>query len=292
MSGPAAAAAPAHAPSRIRDRRLRALLRNRAALAGALLLLLLVVAALGADLLAGHDPLAQALDRRLEGPSAEYPLGTDDLGRDVLARLLHGARYSLLIGGISVGIAVAMGVPLGAVAGYAGGRVDALVMRVTDVMLAFPSIVLAIAIVAALGASLPNLMIAVGVVAVPGYARQVRASVLLVKAEDYVTASRALGAGGPRILLRTVMPNCIAPLIVLATLDYGAAILEAAALSFLGLGPEVGTPEWGKMLAEAQNLFSLAPRVVIAPGLCISAAVLAFNLMGDGLRDALDPRAR
>ncbi|MCK6480542.1 MAG: ABC transporter permease [Planctomycetes bacterium] len=277
MSGPAAAAAPAHAPSRIRDRRLRALLRNRAALAGALLLLLLVVAALGADLLAGHDPLAQALDRRLEGPSAEYPLGTDDLGRDVLARLLHGARYSLLIGGISVGIAVAVGVPLGAVAGYAGGRVDALVMRVTDVMLAFPSIVLAIAIVAALGASLPNLMIAVGVVAVPGYARQVRASVLLVKAEDYV---------------RTVMPNCIAPLIVLATLDYGAAILEAAALSFLGLGPEVGTPEWGKMLAEAQNLFSLAPRVVIAPGLCISAAVLAFNLMGDGLRDALDPRAR
>ena len=284
--------APAHRPPPIRDRRLRALLRNRAAMAGAILLVLLVAAALGADLFGRHDPLAQALDRRLEGPSASFPLGTDDLGRDVMARLLHGARYSLLIGTIAVGIAAFVGVPLGAVSGYAGGRIDAVIMRVTDVMLAFPSIVLAIAIVAALGASLTNLMIAVGVVAVPNYARQVRASVLQVKAEDYVTASRAMGAGDARILLRTVMPNCLAPLLVLATLDYGAAILEAAALSFHGLGPEVGTPEWGKMLAEAQNLFSLAPRVVIAPGLCISAAVLAFNLLGDGLRDALDPRAR
>ncbi len=293
MSGAApSGAVPVHVPSRIRDRRLRALLRNRAALAGGALLLLLVVAALGADLLAGHPPLQQALERRLEGPSAEFPLGTDDLGRDLLSRLLHGARYSLLIGTISVGIAACVGIPLGALAGYVGGRVDAVIMRLTDVMLAFPSIVLAIAIVAALGASLLNLMIAVGVVAVPNYARQVRASVIQVKEEDYVIAARALGAGGWRILLRTVMPNCLAPLIVLATLDYGAAILEAAALSFLGLGPEVGTPEWGKMLAEAQNLFSLAPRVVVAPGLCISAAVLAFNLLGDGLRDALDPRAR
>jgi len=275
-----------------RDRRLRALLRSPAALAGAVFLVLLVAAAAGASVLSGHDPLAQDLARRLEGPSGAHLLGTDDLGRDLLSRLLHGARYSLLIGTISVGISVLVGVPLGAVAGYAGGKVDALVMRVTDVMLAFPSILLAIAIVAALGASLANLMIAVGVVAIPNYARQVRASVLQAKAEDYVMASRALGAGPLRILARTVMPNCLAPLLVLATLDYGAAILEAAALSFLGLGPEVGTPEWGKMLAEAQNLFSLAPRVVIAPGLCISAAVLAFNLLGDGLRDALDPRAR
>jgi peptide/nickel transport system permease protein len=292
VSAAAAAAAPAPVPSRIRDRRLRALLRNRVALAGAILLVLLVVAALGADLLSGHDPSSQDLGRRLEGPSGDHLLGTDDLGRDLLSRLLHGARYSLLIGTISVGIAAVLGIPLGALAGYAGGRVDAVIMRFTDVLLAFPSIVLAIAVVAALGASLTNLMIAVGVVAVPNYARQVRASVLQVKAEDYVAASRALGAGPLRILLRTVLPNCLAPLLVLATLDYGAAILEAAALSFLGLGPEVGTPEWGKMLAEAQNLFSLAPRVVIAPGLCISAAVLAFNLLGDGLRDALDPRAR
>jgi len=261
-------------------------------MAGGALLLLLVIAALGADLLSTHPPLRQALDRRLEGPSSGFLLGTDDLGRDLLSRLLHGARYSLLIGTISVGIAAAVGIPLGAAAGYAGGRVDTVVMRITDVMLAFPSIVLAIAIVAALGPSLANLMIAVGVVAVPNYARQVRASVLQVKQEDFVTASRAMGAGGTRILLRTILPNCLAPLIVLATLDYGAAILEAAALSFLGLGPEVGTPEWGKMLAEAQNLFTLAPRVVVAPGLCISATVLAFNLLGDGLRDALDPRAR
>ena len=261
-------------------------------MAGAVLLALLVVAAVGAGVLGGRDPMAQDLGRMLEGPSGSHPLGTDDLGRDLLSRLLHGARYSLLIGAISVGIAAAGGGPGGAVAGYAGGRVDAVVMRITDVMLAFPAIVLAIAIVAALGASLANLMIAVGVVAVPNYARQVRASVLEVKAEDFVTASRALGASPARVLLRTVLPNCLGPLLVLATLDYGAAILEAAALSFLGLGPEVGTPEWGKMLAEAQNLFSLAPRVVIAPGICISASVLAFTLLGDVLRDALDPRAR
>ena len=276
----------------IRDRRLRALSRSPVAIAGAGILLLLVLAAVGAGAFSGHDPLAQELGRRLEGPSGAYPLGTDDLGRDLFSRLLHGARYSLLIGTISVSIAVLVGVPMGAVAGYAGGKVDAVVMRFTDIMLAFPSILLAIAIVAALGASLANLMIAVGVVAIPNYARQVRASVLQAKAEDYVMASRALGAGPVRILTQSVMPNCLAPLLVLATLDYGAAILEAAALSFLGLGPEVGTPEWGKMLAEAQNLFALAPRVVIAPGVCISAAVLAFNLLGDGLRDALDPRAR
>ena len=273
----------------IRDRRLRALLRNRAAVAGAVVLVLLALLAAGADLLVPYGPRAVDLDRVLEGPSTEHWLGTDDLGQDLLARLLHGARISLLVGAVSVGIAVAVGVPLGAIAGFAGGWVDSLLMRVTDVMLAFPSIVLAIAIVAALGPSLSNLMIAVGVVAIPTYARQVRASVLEVKAEDYVTASRALGASPARVLLRSVMPNCLTPLLVLATLDYGVAILEAAALSFLGLGPEPGTPEWGKMLADAQNLFSRAPRVVVAPGLCISAAVLAFNLLGDGLRDALDP---
>lgn len=274
------------------DRRVRALLRNRAALAGAALLALLVLAALGAGVLGGHDPSRQYEGRSLEGPSASFPLGTDDLGRDVLSRLLHGARYSLLIGTISVGIAVVVGVPLGAAAGHAGGWIDSVVMRFTDMLLAFPSIVLAIAIVFALGQSLPNLLIAVGVVAIPNYARQVRASVLQVKAEDYVTASRALGAPGSRILLRTILPNCLAPLLVLATLDYGAAILEAAALSFLGMGPEVGTPEWGRMLADARSHATLTPRLLIAPGLCISAAVLAFNLVGDGLRDALDPRAR
>jgi peptide/nickel transport system permease protein len=261
-------------------------------MAGGLLLLLLAVLAIGAGVITPHGPRAVDLDHVLEGPSSTHWLGTDDLGQDLLSRLLHGARISLVVGAVSVGIATLVGIPLGAVAGYAGGWVDASLMRITDVMLAFPSIVLAIAIVAALGASLPNLMVAVGVVAIPNYARQVRASVLEVKAEDYVTASRALGAGPSRILLRTVLPNCLAPLLVLGTLDYGVAILEAAALSFLGLGPEPGTPEWGKMLADAQNLFSRAPRVVVAPGICISAAVLAFNLLGDGLRDALDPKAR
>ncbi len=274
-----------------RDRRLKALLKNRAAVAGGVLLAVLVVAALGADVLSPHPPARQDLARMLEGPSWDHPLGTDNLGQDLLSRLLHGARLSLLIGFISVTIAVVVGVPLGAVAGYAGGWTDTLVMRVTDVMLAFPSIVLALAIVAALGGGLVQMMVAVGVVTIPAYARQVRASVLEVKSEDYVTAARALGADHRRILLRTVLPNCLAPLLVLATLDYGAAILEAAALSFLGLGPEPGTPEWGLMLKEAQKLFATAPRVVIAPGLCISLAVLAFNLLGDGLRDAMDPRA-
>jgi peptide/nickel transport system permease protein len=272
------------------DRRLRALLRNRAAVAGAVLLLLLVLAAIFAPMLGGHAPGAQDLDHRLEGPTGEHLLGTDNLGRDLFSRLLHGARISLLIGFISVSIAVVVGVPLGALAGYAGGWTDTVIMRITDIMLAFPSIVLALAIVAAMGGGLVQLMVAVGIVAIPSYARQVRAAVLEVKSEDYVTASRSLGAGRLRILFRTILPNCLAPLLVLATLDYGAAILEAAALSFLGLGPEPGTPEWGLMLAEAQSLFSKAPRVVIAPGICISLAVLAFNLLGDGLRDALDPR--
>jgi peptide/nickel transport system permease protein len=279
------------APKRPMDRRLRALLRNRGAIAGAALLLLFSLGAAFAPLLTPYDPRGGDLDHVLEGPSGAHLLGTDDLGRDLLTRLLHGARLSLLVGAISVGIAVAVGVPLGAVAGYCGGRVDALLMRLTDMLLAFPSILLAIGIVAALGPSLTNVMIAVGVVAVPSYARQVRASVLQVKQEDYVSAARALGAGHGRILLRTILPNCLAPLLVLTTLDYGAAILETAALSFLGLGPEPGTPEWGKMLADAQSLFSRAPRVVIAPGLCISLAVLGFNLLGDGLRDALDPRS-
>lgn len=273
------------------DRRLRALLRNRAAVAGAVLLVLLVGSAVFAGLLGSRPPEAQDLTRQLEGPSGDYLLGTDNLGRDLFSRLLHGARISLLIGFISVSIAVLVGVPMGALAGYMGGWTDTVVMRITDIMLAFPSIVLALAIVAAMGGGLVQLMIAVGIVAVPSYARQVRASVLEVKAEDYVTAARSLGASRARILFRTILPNCLAPLLVLATLDYGAAILEAAALSFLGLGPEPGTPEWGMMLAEAQAYFSRAPRIVVAPGLCISIAVLAFNLLGDGLRDALDPKA-
>lgn len=284
MSGPA--------PGFLRDRRVRALLKNRGAVAGAAVIVLLLLLAAFAGVITSHGPRTVDLDHVLEGPSGAHWLGTDDLGQDLLSRLLHGARISLVVGAVSVGIAVAVGVPLGAIAGYAGGWIDTAVMRVTDVMLAFPSIVLAIAVVAALGASLPNLMVAVGVVAIPNYARQARAAVLEVKAEDFVTASRALGAPPSRILLRSVLPNCLAPLLVLATLDYGVAILEAAALSFLGLGPEPGTPEWGKMLADSQNLFSRAPRVVVAPGLCISVAVLAFNLLGDGLRDALDPRAR
>ena len=243
----------------IRYRRVRALLRNRAAVAGAVVLLLLALLAAGADLLVPHGPRTVDLDRVLEGPSSDHWLGTDDLGQDLLARLLHGARISLLVGAVSVGIAVAIGVPLGAIAGFAGGWVDTLLMRVTDVMLAFPSIVLAIAIVAALGPSLTNLMIAVGVVAIPTYARQVRASVLEVKAEDYVTASRALGAPPGRVLLRTVLPNCLTPLLVLASnMTVSGDDTESNIQRGYQQPTTEGLKKWGKRLIDPKRVWEYA----------------------------------
>ncbi len=276
-------------PGREAGRRLR---KNRAAMVGLVVIALLLAIGLLAPVLAPYSYYETSLGDRILPPSAAHWLGTDDLGRDVLSRILFGARISLLIGVLSVGISLAIGLPLGAVAGYVGGVVDSVIMRVMDVMLAFPSFLLAVMIAGILGPSLTNAMIAIGIVQVPRYVRILRASVLSVKAEPYVEAASALGVPSGRILARHVVPNCLAPLIVQSTLGVASAILEAAGLSFLGLGAQPPSPEWGAMLASGRNLLQVAPWVVTYPGVAILVAVLGFNLFGDGLRDALDPRLK
>ncbi len=279
------AVAPAAGPS---AETLRRLVRNRAALVGGTVVLALVVAALLAPAIAPYTDWEVDLANRIQPPSAAHWLGTDDLGRDVFSRILYGARISLLIGVLSVGISLAVGLPLGAIAGYVGRAVDGVIMRLMDIMLAFPAFLLAVMIAGILGPSLTNAMIAIGVIQVPRYVRLVRAS----KAEVFVEAAAALGAPTPRVLFRHVMPNCLAPLIVQSTLGLAQAILEAAGLSFLGLGAQPPSPEWGAMLASGRNLLQVAPWVVTYPGIAILVAVLGFNLFGDGLRDALDPRLK
>ena len=266
------------------------LLKNRLAAAGGVLLLGFLLLAIAAPLAAPQDPFAQNLYERLQPPSLANPFGTDDFGRDVLSRVIHGARISLRVGVTAVLIALVLGVPIGLVSGYWGGAMDQVLMRAMDLMLAFPSILLAIAIVAILGPGLENAMLAVGVVAVPQYARLVRASALSVRGQDYVQAMRALGAGDFHILFFSVLPNCLTPLIVQSTLGLATAILDAAGLSFLGLGAQPPLPEWGAMLTGGRELVLRAPWVLTFPGVAIFLTVLAFNLLGDGLRDALDPR--
>lgn len=264
--------------------------KQRLALVGGGILVLLVVVALLAPLLAPQDPLAQDLYSRLQPPSLEHPFGTDDFGRDVLSRIIYGSRISLRIGLVAIAAALAVGTVLGLWAGYWGGLVDTLIMRVMDLLLAFPSILLAIAVVAVTGPGIDNAIMAVSVVLIPQFARLVRSSVLSVREMAYVEAARALGAGQARILLVSVLPNCMAPIIVQTTLSLGTAILDAAGLSFLGLGAQPPTPEWGAMLAGGRELLLEAPWVMTFPGLAIFAVVLALNLFGDGLRDALDPK--
>ena len=265
-------------------------LKNRLAAAGGVLLLGFLLLAIAAPLAAPEDPFAQNLYERLQPPSLANPFGTDDFGRDVLSRVIYGARISLRVGVTAVLIALVLGVPIGLVSGYWGGALDQVLMRAMDLMLAFPSILLAIAIVAILGPGLENAMLAVGVVAVPQYARLVRASALSVRGQDYVQAMRALGAGDFHILFFSVLPNCLTPLIVQSTLGLATAILDAAGLSFLGLGAQPPLPEWGAMLTGGRELVLRAPWILTFPGVAIFLTVLAFNLLGDGLRDALDPR--
>lgn len=267
----------------------RLMSRGSARVAAAVLLVFLVAAVFG-PALAPEDPLAQELGRRLEPPSADRLLGTDEFGRDVLSRLLHGTRISLFIGLVSVGIGLLFGGTLGLVAGYSGGWVDNLGMRIVDVMLAFPSVLLAVIIVAVLGPSLRNAMIAVGIVSVPQYARLVRSQVMTVRELPFVEAQRAMGFRDARILFRTVLPHCTAPLIVQSSLGLATAILDAAGLSFLGLGAQPPAPEWGAMLGQGRQYVVMAPWILAAPGAAILLVVLGFNLLGDGLRDALDPR--
>jgi peptide/nickel transport system permease protein len=268
------------------------LARHRGALIGLLILAALAAMALAAPWLSARDPIRTAPREALQPPGARFALGSDQFGRDVASRVLHGARVSLLVGVISVSIAVGLGAPLGLVSGYYGGRLDALIMRVMDVMLAFPGILLALAIVSVLSPGLGNVMIAVGLSAVPGYARLVRATVLSAREHLYVEAARALGGRDGGILVRDILPNVVAPLIVTATLGLGGAILSAAALSFLGLGSQPPQPEWGRMLSEGRDYLREAWWISTFPGLGILLTVLAMNLVGDGLRDVLDPRLK
>ena len=268
----------------------RKLLRHRSATIGASIILFFVVVAIFAPLIATHDPRHANVVERLKGWSDTHYLGTDGVGRDIFSRIVYGTRISLKVGLIAMTFSIGFGTLFGAIAGYYGGRLDNLIMRVMDMMLAMPSILLAMVIVTILGQSLTNAIIAVSIVYIPQYARILRAAVLKVRELDYVVAAKVIGASDNRILLTTVLPNCIAPLIVQATLGIGAAILDAAGLSFLGLGAEVGEPEWGAMLNENRKFIRREPLTVIAPGCAIFLIVLGFNLLGDALRDALDPQ--
>jgi peptide/nickel transport system permease protein len=271
-------------------RALRRLFRRKGAVGGLLIIALFLGLAVFAPWLTPYDPTAQSWTAVRKAPSALHWFGTDDVGRDVLARIMFGARASLMAGVISVGIALTIGVPLGLAAGYLGGFVDALISRITDAMLACPFLILAIALAAFLGPSLGNAMIAIGVTTTPIFVRLTRGQVLAVKVEDYVEAARAIGNPRWRIALVHILPNILPALLVQVTLSIAGAIIAEAALSFLGLGQQPPAPSWGSMLNSAQRFLINAPWMAVWPGLAIFLSVLAFNLVGDGLRDALDPR--
>ncbi|MEN3110213.1 ABC transporter permease subunit [Uliginosibacterium paludis] len=293
----AVAAAPLVPPSPMaelwRDFRL-----NRGAVAGLVLVITFLLLAILAGVISPHSPIEQYRDAILvppaweDGGSTKFLLGTDAVGRDMLSRLIHGTRLSLAIGLVSVGLSLSLGILLGLLAAWRGGKTDTAVMRMMDVLLALPSLLLAVAVIAILGPGLANAMYAIAIVMLPAFVRLTRATALGELQKDYVIASRIAGAGPLRLMCSTVLPNCVAPLIVQATLGFSTAILDAAALGFLGLGAQPPTPEWGSMLSGALEFIQSAWWVVSLPGFAILLAVLAFNLMGDGLRDALDPKLK
>jgi peptide/nickel transport system permease protein len=270
----------------------RRFVRSRTGLAGAIVLVVVVLAAIFAGQVSPYNPTRQDFRVERQAPNPEHLMGTDEFGRDVLSRVIWGARASLQAGAVAASIALGVGLLLGMLAAYYGGRLDNLLMRLMDVILAFPYILLAIAVVAILGPGLQNAMIAIGIVYVPHYARVVRGSVLSIRARDYVDAARALGASDNRVMWQHVLPNALAPLIVQTTLNVGTAIIDTAGLSFLGLGTQPPTPDWGNMLSAGRNYVIDSPWIATFPGLAILVTVLAFNLMGDALRDAFDPRLR
>jgi len=272
------------------QRALRRLSARPSAMVGLGVVVFFVLLAIFAPWIAPYDPIATSWSAIRKAPSAAHWFGTDEIGRDVLSRVIFGAQASLLAGVVSVGIALVLGVPIGLLAGYAGRWPDALISRMTDAMLATPFLILAIALAAFLGPSLTNAMIAIGISATPIFIRLTRASVLSIKVEDYVEAARAVGNSHVRIAVRHVLPNVLPPLIVQATLTIAAAVIAEASLSFLGLGQQPPEPSWGSMLNTAKNYVENAPWMAVWPGLSIFALVLSFNLLGDGLRDALDPR--
>ena len=268
--------------------------KNKLAVFGLIIVIIMVLTAIFADVIADYDDVAikQNMNERLQGPSAEHWFGTDEMGRDIFARIVHGTRISLYVGAISVAISLFFGGFLGAVAGYYGGRLDNIIMRILDVFLAIPAMLLATAIVSALGSSMINLLLAVGVASIPGFARITRASVLTVQGQEFVEAAKAVGARDSTIIWHHILPNCLAPLIVQCTLRIGKAIVFTASLSFIGLGVKAPTPEWGAMLSGSRDFIRDNPHMVLFPGLAILLIVLALNVLGDGLRDALDPKLK
>ena len=272
----------------------RRLKRNKMAVLGLVILIILVLLAVFANVIANYDNVVikQNLSQRLQAPSAAHWLGTDEFGRDIFARLVHGTRVSLQVGIIAVGISIVIGGILGAIAGYYGGKLDNIIMRIMDIFLAVPSILLAIAIVSALGPSILNLMLAISISSVPSYARIVRASVLSIRDQEFIEAAKAIGASNTRIIFRHIIPNSLAPVIVQATLGVASAILSTAGLSFIGLGIQPPAPEWGSMLSGGRQYLRYAWWVPTFPGVAIMITILSLNLLGDGLRDALDPRLK
>lgn len=282
----------ASATTEMSNRTLRAFFANRLALAGMVMLLLLVLGAIFAPILVPYSPTSTDFSALQQPPSSQHWFGTDQLGRDIFSRVLYGARVSLAAGLISVLLALLLGGLIGLVAGFYGGWIDDVLMRLTDAMLAFPFLVLAIALAAVLGPSLQNTMLAIGVVTTPVFARLIRGQVLAERPREYVQAAVALGSSDGRIIARHLLPNILGPLIVQVSLSTATAVLAEATLSFLGLGVQPPTPSWGSMLNDARGYLSQAPHMALFPGLAIFLAVLAFNLIGDGLRDALDPRMK
>jgi dipeptide transport system permease protein len=271
---------------------------NRGAVMGLAFFLFICAVAIFANVIAPHGPIEQYRDALLQPPAWQeggdwrFPLGTDAVGRDLLSRLIYGSRYSLFVGCVVVSLSLVVGILIGLIAGFSGPTVDTIIMRVMDIILAFPSLLLALVLVAVLGPSLTNAMIAIAIVQQPHYVRLTRAAVMGELGKDYVTAARVTGVGPLRLMFSTVLPNCMAPLIVQAALSFSTAILDAAALGFLGMGAQPPTPEWGTMLAEAREFILRAWWVVTFPGVAILLTVLSINLMGDGLRDALDPKLK
>ncbi len=270
--------------------KMKRFLKKKGALAGLVFILLLLFMAIFAPFLATQNPIRQNLSARFQPPNSRHWLGTDNLGRDIYSRIIYGSRISLTVGFSAVGLAASWGILIGLISGFYGGWIDLIFMGIMEILMAFPSILLAIAIVSILGPSLPNAILAIGIVYIPLYARLTRAQVLSVKELEYVQAARAEGCADSRILLLHILPNCSSPLIVQLSLGVGNAILDFAGLSFLGLGAQPPTPDWGSMLSSTVHFLEIAPWAVVFPGILITSAVFSFNLLGDGIRDLLDPK--
>jgi glutathione transport system permease protein len=266
--------------------------KNYFAMAGAAILLAIIIAAVAAPVLAPGDPIAQDYDHLMEGPSLAHPFGTDNFGRDILSRVIYGAQISLRLGLLGTIVGVAVGALIGMIAGFYGGWVDSLSMRLLDIQLAFPGLLLAIVIITVLGVGELNVIIAIGVFSIPVFARVLRGSIISLREQDFIQAARAVGVSDSRLMTVHLLPNALAPVVVLTTLRLGTAILTAASLGFLGLGVRPPSPEWGTMLSEGRTYMQLAPHIAIFPGLAILITVIALNLLGDGLRDALDPKMK